>query len=62
MSLVSCLANADRIPRRDAMWYMSTLPPMIVFPVVVPHDDEKVDCDEGDSEEDPAEPSDDPAA
>ena len=41
---------------------MSTLPPMIAFSVVVPHDDEKVDCDERYSEKDPAEPSDDPAA
>ena len=44
------------------MWYMSTLPPMIIFPVVVPHDDERVEFDEGDFEEDPAEPLGDPAA
>ena len=43
------------------MWYMSTLPPMIAFPVVVLHDDKKVDCDDEDSEEDPAKPPADPA-
>ena len=43
------------------MWYMSTLSPMIAFSVVVPHDDEKVDCDEGDSEENPVEPPANPA-
>ena len=62
MPLVRCLTNAERVPHRDAMWHMSTLPPMIAFSVVVSHDDGRIDCDEGDSEENPAEPPAHPAA